>query len=77
MFQAPLSCKDVYPASLQSHAVQLVCKLGDALEHHWWSVVTFDRSYEMTLNRYTGILNVTIISAGMQCEVIEKKEKLF
>ena len=31
----------------------------------------------MTLNRYTGILNVTIISAIMQCEVIEKKEKLF
>ena len=30
----------------------------------------------MTLNRYTGILNVTIISAVMQCEVIEKKEKL-
>lgn len=41
------------------------------------NLFTFGKSYEMKLNRYTGILNVTLIYAVMQCEVIEKKEKLF
>jgi hypothetical protein len=41
------------------------------------NLYTWGKSYEMKLNRYTGILNITIISAVMQCEVIEKKEKLF
>ena len=41
------------------------------------NLFTLGKSYEMKLSRYNGILNVSLIGAVMQCEVIDKKEKLF